>query len=138
MKFGDAIKATLEHFGVTAASLSSQSGVAGSRLWRFFNGYAITTDGLEQIWESLDDETFRFMLEKVIEHRPFYLATKKRQTLSEQVQKLSPADQAELLNALAAKIRADSEALGENNRSKALATKPYKDMDLITASVPGG
>ncbi|MGB3754082.1 MAG: helix-turn-helix transcriptional regulator [Parerythrobacter sp.] len=121
MKFGEALKTTLEHFGLTAAELSSQSGVAGSRLSRFFNGYAITTDGLEQVWEALDDEAFNFMLEKIVIHRPVHLVPERKQTLSEQVQRLSPADQAELLTALAAKIRADSEVQTKNG-SKVLAT----------------
>ena len=135
MKFGEALKATLEHFGLTAKELSSKSGVAGSRLSRFFSGYAMTTDGLEQIWEALDDEAFNFMLEKIVRHRPIYLVTERKQTLFEQVQNLNPADQAELLTALAAKIRSDSEALGED-RSKALTAKQKKDRDLISASVP--
>ena len=120
MKFGEALKTTLEHFGLTAKELSSKSGVAGSRLSRFFNGYAITTDGLEKIWEALDDEAFNFMLEKIVVRRPIHLVAERKQTLSEQVENLDPADQAELLTALAAKIRADSEVLGENN-AKALA-----------------
>ena len=120
MKISEALKTTLEHFGLTAAELSSQSGVAGSRLSRFFNGYAITTDGLEQVWEALDDEAFNFMLEKIVIHRPIHLVPERKQTLSEQVQNLSPADQAELLTALAAKIRADSEVQAKNG-SKVLA-----------------
>ena len=135
MKFGEALKTTLEHFGLTAKELSGKSGVAGSRLSRFFNGYAMTTDGLEQIWEALDDEAFNFMLEKIVIHRPIHLVTERKQTLSEQVQNLNPADQAELLTALAAKIRADSEASGENS-SKTLIAKPDEDRALITASAP--
>lgn len=125
MKFGEALKTTLEHFSLTAADLSNQSGVAGSRLSRFFNGYAITTDGLEQIWEALDDEAFQFMLEKIVIQRPINLVAERRQTLSEQVQHLNPADQAELLTALAAKIRADSETQTKNN-SKVLATSQLR------------
>ena len=121
MKFGEALKTTLEHFSLTAADLSSRSGVAGSRLSRFFSGYAITSDGLEQIWEALDDEAFKFMLEKIVIHRPIHLVAERKQTLSEQVQNLNPADQAELLTALAAKIRADSK-VQPTNGSKVLAT----------------
>ena len=125
MKFGEALKTTLERFSLTATDLSSRSGVAGSRLSRFFNGYAITSDGLEQIWEALDDEAFHFMLEKIVIHRPIHLVAERKQTLFEQVQSLNPADQAELLTALAEKIRADSEAQNANG-SKVLATSQLR------------
>ena len=129
MKFGEALKTTLEHFGLTAAGLSNRSGVAGSRLSRFFNGYAITSDGLEQIWEALDDEAFQFMLEKIVVHRPLHIVGERKQTLFEQVQNLNPADQAELLTALAAKIRADSEA--QDTKSEAQDTKSSKVLAAI-------
>lgn len=118
MKLSEALTATMNEFGLTGTDLVAAAGITNSRLSRFLSGGAIKTDGLDQLIEALDDEALGFMMEKLIERRGLHVVAEEKPTLSTLVERLNEAETAELLNALAEKIRKG--ATRQNNRKREL------------------
>ena len=120
MKLSEALKATMNEFELTGTDLVESARITHSRLSRFLSGGAIKTDGLDQLIEALDDEALGFMMEKLIERRGFHVVAEKKPTLSALVERLDETETAELLNALADKIRKG--ATEQDSRRKELVT----------------
>ena len=114
MKFGDALKSTLVMFNVSVNVLSFLANFfTQSRLSRFLNGGSIGTDGLEKIWNALDDEALGFMLRLLLADRKLKVVPGKECSMYEQVERLTPSETAELLDALAKKMRAKEQVKAE-------------------------
>ena len=114
MKFGDALKTTLDRFKLTAKDLTDlANSLTQSRLSRFLNGGSIGTDGLEKIWNALDDEALGFMLRLLLADRKLKVVPGKECSVYEQVERLTPSETAELLDALAKKMRAKEQVKAE-------------------------
>lgn len=120
MKLSEALKATMNEFELTGTDLVESARITHSRLSRFLSGGAIKTDGLEQLIDALDDEALGFMMEKLIERRGLHVVAEEKPTLSTLVERLDEAETAELLNALAEKIRKG--AAQQNSRKRELVT----------------
>jgi len=104
---------TLKTFNIRAIHLSKASGVSTGAISNFINDTnAITTDSLEKLLNSLSEEEFIFWLSQVAHARGIEEFVKKPIALSGFVSKLSDDLAAELLMALAKRIR-------ERNREKA-------------------
>ncbi|MEN8447348.1 MAG: helix-turn-helix transcriptional regulator [Cyanobacteria bacterium J06555_13] len=121
MKLSEALSQSMEKFGVTGTDLASSSGVSHSRLSRFLNGVAIRTDGLDKLLESLEDDAFQYLIECMIADRGFHLVAEAPPTISDTVNRLSSDETAELLNALAEKMRAD-DSIKKEPKKPALVT----------------
>lgn len=111
MKISTALTATMDEFGLTGTDLVAAAGITNSRLSRFLNGTAIKTDGLDKLIDALDDDAFKFLIEKLISDRGMRFAIEEQPTLSSWVEDLDGAATAELLHALANKMgkKTDSE-----------------------------
>ena len=120
MKISTALTATMDEFGLTGTDLVAAAGITNSRLSRFLNGTAIKTDGLDKLIDALDDDAFRFLIERLISDRGMRFAIEEQPTWSDLVERLDEAATAELLNALAEKIR------------KSVATQDNKKRELVT------
>lgn len=116
MKLSEALKATMNEFGLTGTDLVTSARITHSRLSRFLGGTAIKTDGLDQLLEALDDDALGFMVEKLIENRGLHVVAEKKPTLLALVERLDEVETAELLNALAEKIRKGSVAQSGKKR----------------------
>jgi transcriptional regulator with XRE-family HTH domain len=116
MKLSEALKATMNEFGLTGTDLVESARITHSRLSRFLGGTAIKTDGLDQVLEALDDDALGFMMEKLIESRGLHVVAEKKPTFSALVERLDEAETAELLNALAEKIKKGPTAQGIRKR----------------------
>ena len=116
MKISAALTATMDEFGLTGTDLVTAAGITNSRLSRFLNGTAIKTDGLDKLIDALDDDAFRFLIEKLISARGLHLIVEEQPELSDLVERLDEAETAMLLNALADKIRKGVTAQGSRKR----------------------
>jgi DNA-binding Xre family transcriptional regulator len=108
MKFSEALGATMVELNITGTSLSETSGIATSRLSRFLNGTAIKSDGLDALLDSLDDDVFQYLMTKLVAQRGFCVVTEQPPTLSKIVQSLNGTETAEMLSALAEKVRKET------------------------------
>ena len=105
MKISAALTATMDKFGLTGTDLVNAAGITNSRLSRFLNGTAIKTDGLDKLIDALDDEAFRFLIEQLISARGMHFVIGEQPALPDLVERLDEAETAELLHALANKMR---------------------------------
>ena len=120
MNISAALTATMDEFGLTGTDLVTAAGITNSRLSRFLNGTAIKTDGLDKLIDALDDEAFRFLIEKLISARGMHFVHKEQPALSDLVERLDETATAELLNALAEKIRKGT--TGQDSRRRELVS----------------
>jgi predicted transcriptional regulator len=124
MKFSEALGATMIELNITGTALSETSGITGSRLSRFLNGTSIKSDGLDDLLESLDDDVFQYLMTKLVAQRGFRIITGQpptlSPTLSKIVQSLNDSETAEMLSALAEKVR--KETATESINKSVLAT----------------
>jgi DNA-binding Xre family transcriptional regulator len=108
MKFSEALVATMMELNITGTALSETSGITNSRLSRFLNGSAIKSDGLDDLLDSLDDDVFQYFMTKLVAQRGFRVVTEQPPTLSKIVQSLNSTETAEMLNALAEKLKTET------------------------------
>jgi hypothetical protein len=116
MKFSEALGATMVELNITGIALSETSGITASRLSRFLNGTAIKSDGLDALLDSLDDDVFQYFMAKLVAQRGFRVVTEQPPTLSKIVQSLNGSETAEMLSALAEKVRKETttESINKN------------------------
>ena len=100
---------TIEKFDITVFHLAKRSTVSAGSIANFCNGVrGITTDSLEKLLGSLSEEEFIFWLSQVAHARGIEEFVRNPVALSGFVESLDEDDAAELLLALAKKIRSSS------------------------------
>lgn len=101
-----AFDATLKKFDIKGLYLAEEADVSTGMISNFRNDTnAITTDSLEKLLAALPDEAFSFWVSQVIHNRHLEEFVESPIALSSFVHKLDNHAAAELLSALAAKLR---------------------------------
>ena len=101
-----AFDATLKEFDIKGLHLAKDSEISTGAISNFRNDTnAITTDSLEKLLAALSDEAFAFWLSQVAHNRNLEEFVKSPVALRSFVHKLDNHAAAELLSALAAKLR---------------------------------
>ncbi|MEM9090986.1 MAG: helix-turn-helix transcriptional regulator [Cyanobacteria bacterium P01_F01_bin.53] len=116
-----AFDATLNKFDIKGLHLAEKAGVSTGMISNFRNDTnAITTDSLEKLLAALSDEAFAFWISQVTHNRNLEEFVESPVALSSFVQKLDNHAAAELLSALANKLR---ESAPKATPSKSLPNK---------------
>ena len=103
-----AFDATLNEFGIKEPWLAEEVGISAAAISSYRNDTnAINTDGLEKMLAVLSDEAFSFWISQIIHCRNLEEFVESPIALSRFVQALDNRAAAELLSALAAKLRGD-------------------------------
>lgn len=101
-----AFDTTLKKFDIKGLYLAEEAGVSTGMVSNFRNDTnAITTDSLEKLLAALPDEAFAFWISQVTHNRNLEEFVESPIALSNFVQKLDNHAAAELLSALATKLR---------------------------------
>ncbi|MEO0770109.1 MAG: hypothetical protein AAFY72_11885 [Cyanobacteria bacterium J06649_4] len=101
-----AFDTTLKEFKIKGLHLAKESEISTGAISNFRNDTnAITTDSLEKLLAALSDEAFAFWLSQVAHNRNLEEFVKSPVALRSFVHKLDNHAAAELLSALAAKLR---------------------------------
>lgn len=109
MKCYQALKNTMRIFSIKPVDIVKQSGVTKSRLSRFLAGGGMTTDGLDSILESFEEDTFAAFLNEIASSKKMYFVREEPLTLSEQVRQLNQDEFADLLQAVSQRMRTSAE-----------------------------
>ena len=101
---------TLKEFKIKPIHISKESTVAAGSIANFCNDVrGITTDSLEKMLSTFSEEQFLFWLSQIAHARGIEEFVRNPIALAGFVERLDDDDAAELLLALAKKIRADSQ-----------------------------
>ena len=105
-----AFDATLKKFGIKGLTLAEEADVTSSMISNFrHDASAITTDSLEKMLASLSDDAFSYWISQLIHYRGLEQLVESPVALNALVEQLDEAATAELLQALANKLRAEAE-----------------------------
>lgn len=109
MNFGLAYNATIKKFSLRVSELSRRAEIHRSVIARFRSGtQAINTDSMEKLVAALDNEAFAYWVSQLLSARELQQKAGSSVDLSEVVDHLSDQEVANLLLALAAKLKNES------------------------------
>ena len=109
MQLGDALLKTMTEYDLGVVAVASKADINYSRLSRYLAGTPIKSDGVDRVLATLDDETFRSLIDTFIAHRGLTVIERNPDEIPRPVAKLSAEETADVLNAIAKKIREDGD-----------------------------